>query len=490
MIGIGASPSGTLVPTPTLGGGGGLAALLSSVSANGWQATYSRDLSAGLDPIGAPEVVTVQRAGFDASGAAVTVNDPLTLMAQVREPYPNQANVTADQVSLSDFVYSGDQITGVTNNSTRTAPRPVAMWLTPDYERAISDTITVRMAVAHAHARAGRPVAAVRFEATGGGNTAVSLVSDMTPVTYAETGLTVPCFEATIDLSTLPEGLVTVDATIFPWVGAAFTLSSVGTTDNINIGPLSLVNDRAGGVGTAFAYVDPISGDDGAGIASRTEATAQAAPFATIPAAVIAARAVNNAEFGRDNAGGAVIVLRDGTHTWASIRSPSGATSFPIVLRGESRAGTVLEDAGASTNNSLPPHARFERMTIRKTGGSIIMLSNNAVDATPLIVLDDVTLDRNGQSAYQAWIYRPGRIIAHNSDCADLVDAFGTVAKMVQMIGSTTTGSGSAVYNAAASRLRGFGAVIPAATASPAPRPAMQSLFCLANGHCGRNASM
>lgn len=200
MIGIGASPSGTLVPTPTLGGGGGLAALLSSVSVNGWRATYSGDLSAGLDPIGAPEVVTVQRAGFDAGGAAVTVNDPLTLMAQVREPYPNQANVTADQVSLSDFVYSGDQIAGVTNNSTRTAPHPVAMWLTPDYERAISDTITVRMAVAHAHARAGRPVAAVRFEATGGSNTAVSLVSDMTPVTYAETGLTVPCFEATIDL--------------------------------------------------------------------------------------------------------------------------------------------------------------------------------------------------------------------------------------------------------------------------------------------------
>ena len=106
---------------------------ITAVAADGWQATIADTPPAEYDPVGDPQTVAVTRAGFDATGSAVAVVDTLTLMKRVRQPYPNQNTLTADQVALSDFVYAGDTIGGVTNTSTRAYPQPVAMWLTPTY---------------------------------------------------------------------------------------------------------------------------------------------------------------------------------------------------------------------------------------------------------------------------------------------------------------------------------------------------------------------
>lgn len=437
---------------------------ISSVSQNGWETTYTGDLSGGLDPVSNPITVQVTRQGYNSSGNSESVSENLTLMKHVRQPYPNQSLNTVDTVSLSGFVYNTDAIPGVTNSSTRLAPKPVAAWITPQYSVSDTNSLSVRLAVAHAYGRSGRPVAAVRFTATDGVSTSSVLVNTMVLASFSETGLNAPCFEGTLDLSGLVEGLITVDATIYPWVGDSFTLSSDGLADSINIGPLNVVNNSSGGVGRVFCYVDPVSGDDSTGVASTTEPTAQSNPFSTLSSAVTAAKNANSALFSRSNAGGAVIVLLDGTHTWGSVRSAAGATTFPVIFRGESRSGTILQDAGSSTTSSLPPHFKFERLTIRKTGGSLIMLDSSASSTKPrVLILDDVTLDINGQSNYQAWIYRCGRIFAYNSDCSSLLDAFSTVAKMCNMVGCNYSGLGTALYNAVGCNLSSAFSVDPTA---------------------------
>ncbi len=449
------------------------AALIRSIDANGWSAAASAAvLGAQMGSL----QQRVMRRGFDATGAPQNVAEEITLAARIRQPYPNHAALSADRVSLSDFVYQGDQIAGAANNSTRPAPRPIAMWLTPDFEHIRTPIARVQLAVAHAHARAGRPVAAVRFTVSDGSTSASVLVNTMTPVAFSETGLTVPCFEAELDLSALAEGTVTVDATIYPWVGAAMTLSEVGSAGRANIGPLQLVNDHAGGVGTAYAYVDA-AGDDAFGVASGADTAAQAAPFASLRAAVAAARAFNSAHFGRDNAGGAVVVVNDGLQQWQDIRAQAGDTQMPLVIRGQSRAGAVIVDTGANTTTSIPDHMRFENITLRKTADRLIMLDSGASDDGPLLVFDAVTLDQNGTSSYGAWIYRVGRLIARGSDLAALTDAFSVRSKHVTLIGSRDSGNGSALYNAAASRLQ----IFSNQSAGNGDRVAAQGQLC---SHC------
>ncbi|MEM1149275.1 MAG: hypothetical protein AAGI03_01790, partial [Pseudomonadota bacterium] len=95
---------------------GGTDPNVQSVAADGWQVTYDgAQIPAEFDPVADPKVVTVQRSGFDASGAAATVEDELLILKRVRQPFPAETTLTADQASLDDFVFSGDVIAGVTN---------------------------------------------------------------------------------------------------------------------------------------------------------------------------------------------------------------------------------------------------------------------------------------------------------------------------------------------------------------------------------------
>ena len=131
-----------------------------AVGSEGWRATYA---SPGVfDPVGDPRPLVVERPGHASTGLSSTVTDVLTVMSRVREPWPNDQTWTTDDVALSDMVYAGDAILGVANNSTRTYHKPQAVWLNHDREIAESATFTARLSVAHAHARKGRPVAAVR----------------------------------------------------------------------------------------------------------------------------------------------------------------------------------------------------------------------------------------------------------------------------------------------------------------------------------------
>ena len=232
---------------------------VTAVGVDGWRATYTNP---GIfDPEGDPRLVVVTRQGFDAQGQATEFPDPLVVMGRVREPYPNEATLTSSDVAMSDFVYAGEVTLGMTNNSTRPYPKPQALWLNHDLDVATTSTYRVRLAVAHQHARGGRPVAAVRFIASDGTNSTEVLSTQTEAISYAASGLSVPHFFADLDFSGLtPGALITIDAEIRPWIGEAFLISTdADPYPSVNLTVLKVLNDSTGSYGTCYAYIDAMS---------------------------------------------------------------------------------------------------------------------------------------------------------------------------------------------------------------------------------------
>lgn len=424
---------------------------------DGWRAIHPNPSL--FDPDAGPTSVFVTRQGFDASAIPTSVTDTLALTTRVRLPYPDQELLSSNDVALSDFVYAGDVLDGVSNNSVAAYPKPIAMWLNHDLERATSNMHILRLAVAHAHARNGKPVAAVKFVASDGTTSIEHVVSTMTATTYPASGLTVPHFAVEIDLSTLAQGaLLTVDAVIYPWVGEAFTISvDADSYPSPNLTVLRLLNDRTGAYGASYAYVDAALGNDATAVVSATPSTAQAGPFATVAAAVTGINTFNAASFGRSNdAGGGIVRLVEGVHVHGAFKSQGNAAHIPLVIEAadpSKRDSTVLTDGGSSKFNGIPALLKLRNITLRKAGGSIVFLDSGANSAGSLLVTESCLWDANGTNYYGAWVYRVGRFV--QIDCAigaggdpKQGNFFSTEAIMVSAIGCERC-AGTITYQAA-----------------------------------------
>jgi len=423
-----------------------------SVNADGWSATYPSPPT--FDPYASPETFGVTRSGFNATGAAITFDEGLTNMVRIRQAYPSHASLTADQVALDQFIYSGDTVAGAVNNSTLTYPKPQAMWLNHDLEHETTSTFTAKLAVAHRHARSGRPVAAVKFTASDGTTTVETIVSAMTLETYTGSGFSAPHYAGNLDLSTLTPGLITIDAVIYPWVGTAFTISAdADIYPSPNLTVLKVLNDRDGSYGTVYAYVDGVGG--GSPAVHETAATAVTTPYATVAAAAAAVKVYNNANFSRNNTSGGIIRLTATTHTHSSFQV-SNVGEIPLVIEAANpanKATTIYQDAGASTSNSLPLYTKFKDITIkRNASGSVIFLDASASNGTShMLVTENVTWDDSTFGAsWGAYIYKVGRFYNINSDGDEVGQAilFSSVFKTVISIGSGNGSMQPATYHA------------------------------------------
>lgn len=399
--------SGT-TPPPA---GAGTDPKVTAIAADGWRAAYT-DPPAAFDPAGDPRSVVVLRPGFDGAGQPVTVEDVLTVAGRVRRTWPDQATLTPDEVALSDYVYAGDTVAGVANGSTRAYPDPVAAWLNPEMEASGPGLHRVKLAVAHWHARAGRPVAAVAFTATDqSGNTVSATVSALTGEVCPGSGHTVQFFAFDIDQAGLAQGeTVTVDATIHPWAGPAWTISAnADPWPSANLSVLKFLCDKDGGYGRAFAYVSP-AGDDGTGTASTAAAAAQAQPFATIAAAVDAAVALNAAAHGRNDVSGCVVRLEPGTHPGFGGDRTKPAGVLPLAIEAADpaqRAATVIADAGNAGNNLYFPVV-FRDLTLR-TGSAARIVDGNSAGPALMTGLERCVLEMGG--THSGWfLYRRGRV--------------------------------------------------------------------------------
>ncbi len=452
---------------------------LERILSDGWRGVYRES----HDPAAEPEMFTVSRRGFDANANPTRHEDLVNITTRVRLPYPDQALITDDQVALSDFIYAGDVVGDVVNNSSRVYPKPVAMWLNHDREHAKTAMHTLRLAVAHAHAREGRPVAAVKFIATDGVNTVEQVISTMTAMRFDASGLTVPHFAADLDLSQLTQGAVLIlDAVIYPWVGDAFTISvDADSYPSPNLTTLRLLNDRAGDYGTVYAYVDGVAGNDATALASASATSAALTPFAGIPAAVTAIRAFNASAFGRTNdAGGGVVRLVSGLHSFGAFKSQGSSVDVPLIIEAadpSERENTVLSDGGSSTFNGIPATLKLRNITLRKIGGSVVFLDSGANSASSLFVTEGCIWDANNTSNYSAWVYRVGRFFQTNCAIGAGGDPrqgnyFSTEATMVTAVGCESC-AGTITYQAAGcSDVPEF--TLRAATGS---RPDMTGLF-------------
>ena len=338
-----------------------VSAPVSAIAANGWQSTMKVPAEITLDP------VAVSRPGFDAAGSPTTYSDTLYTTKRVRQPWPNHESLTTDSVALSDFVYSGDTITGVANNSTLTSPKPIANWALVD-RRIVGNTLVLEVVAFHRNARGGKPVAAVVFRATDGTNTVTQTVSDLTVSPEAGDRNPVLVYRASIDISSLATGTITANAKVFPHIGGASSvLDSADQVADREFSPRTYVKNVARVTAPNLVYV-ATSGNDASGYVGTDAALAAASPVATVKGALDRAIAV----LGRTECDGLRIRLTAGTFPLSSSVSSANITGIvgEIVIEpapGVTKAQAIYEWGAANTYHRMA-NVRFSGITMNRRG--------------------------------------------------------------------------------------------------------------------------
>lgn len=433
----------------------------------GWGTSQANN----YDPVGDPKTIFVARPGFTAAGAATTVVDAVTAMSRYRQAHPNSGlweapaggevkSTLSDQVFSTDSVYDAAGALGLTNNSAVAYPDPACIWRHADLRWITGDSLDVGLYVSHAFARNGRPVAAVKFIVSDGVNADVEVtVSSMTTVTHAS-GLKAPWFTATVDVSTLDDGDLTVDYIVYPWCGPAYQASVDGDgARSIAQGVQTVMHDASDtyGYGRAHAMVDPVGGSDGTGAVYASEAAMAAGyagdattAYATINAAISGLAAYLNANYARPNwhdhattaydaatdCGGGTVHLQeqiDAKAAWPRQQT----MDYPVEIRGvdgSTRANVVIQsgDGGSSSLQRVPTKLRLKDLTLEKiAAANDITFDGEAATsnygADRCLIFENVAAAlAGGASVYDGVVYRWHRAYAVECD-GDYLDLLSRV---------------------------------------------------------------
>jgi len=238
-----------------------------------------------------PTGAIAERAGFDGSGNAVQYSEPLSPAVSVREPWPDEANVSLTDRALEKYLYTSDSVSGLTNGSTLASPRPIAAWLMPSH-LVVGDSVRWEIAAFHKDGRMGRQVACVRVRATDGTNaTAWQHVASTHVSAMCEDAHPVEVYGASLDVSALPDGAAFwLEGEVLPWLGTqGAILRSEEISSRRGFSRRWFRRDTARDAAPPLAYVAS-TGHDGTGVISSAAATASASPFLTVGGAIDAAR--------------------------------------------------------------------------------------------------------------------------------------------------------------------------------------------------------
>lgn len=398
--------------------------------------TYNFALAAKNDPSAAKSVLSVTSPGYDATGSPITA-PPRTVYGTQweRKAYPNQAvadestvsTLLTSRIALSDYIYSGDTVTAaiasglytktavpnnafsgsVTNNSTLAHPKCIGRWAMPGYST-VSGTFRLRAVVFHRSAKAGKPVAAVVFTVTDGTTTKTVTATGMVVSDLAGTTGCGKVLEYQADFLAsdfIQSAVLTCNFKAYPWVGdSGATLDSASgiTPPDERLCPLKLVNDKnltyAGGV----AVVDATNGHNSTATTwvAASQSAAETAygtttnSYSTIGNAVQAITAYNNANLGRNNPGGGVILLT-GNHAWPGT-SPGvdqGAMDAWVTITRLS-SKTRSQCAITSGTNATLNTQRIKCLDITLSGNSLGQLTGTI--GTNVLWLDQCTINMTG----------------------------------------------------------------------------------------------
>ncbi len=369
-------------------------ASVTSINAEGWSATVTAPPT--FDPVNTPQPVVVSRQGFDTTAAAVTYLDAFTLTQRVRQAYPNQATLDTSRCALTDYVYSTDTVTGVTNNSAEVSPKPIANWVLSDHT-VVGNIIRLELVAFHRNGRNREQVACVEFRATDGTTTVTQKVAVSVISGRAGDANPIIVYQCDLDVSTLANpATITVNAKVYPFIGGAASVAdSAASAVEREFSPRIYLRNTTLAANPVFVYV-ATTGNDTTGAVSTTAATAAAAPCLTVLGAINRLIAVNATLDGciiRVGAGSFVMASTATTRTQTVgeciiTRDPAVAKSASIVTFGLAAFRTRFGAAGG--------WLRFFDITVQRTGASTIQ--GEATSALHL-TFDQCAFDNGANSA-------------------------------------------------------------------------------------------
>lgn len=460
-------------------------------SGSGWVATIVlkgiTSLIGTCDPT--KLTVNVSDPGFDTSGNVTTVLRTLTGVCQVRRQYPNGNSqmISTDGsdltllISLDDALYSGTTIvsatlvagfytgsvagnsgTAILNRSVTAYTKPLFAWMNVQsaYAGAGVTTCPVEGVAFHRHARAGQQVAAIQYSVTDGtATTTPAIVGTPTLSTQQTQGNIPEVWAATLDLSTLATAqIVNANAKVYPWLGDATAVLNLAV-DGV-VWPTSLpqtmlriFNDRTGTYGGAVAYVKV--GASG-GTVSKTAATALAAPYPTISAAMNAVYNFNAANgISHSDHGGAEIRLMDASGSAVTHTNDTGpaipaapSATYCTMTNDPASVGSIKVDYAAQIQ--FPDMMRYAGKVVHASNASqsFWFLGQNNVRSQ--IAMDGITLDGTAGGARCVAYYDTKylRNVTFTGGRALLINGLpNTTANIATMIGCVSANFASTLSN-------------------------------------------
>lgn len=338
-----------------------------------WSADYS-----GTPSVPSPVAFTLARQGYTTGASTTTYNDTAYVTSRVRQVYPNGAGApTANTTSLSEWVYSTDSLFGgAVNNSTLVSPKPTCQWGLP-HRGTVGNSLPLEVTVFHPNARNGQQVAAVVFRATDGTNTVTATVGTCTKSTQTTDKNAVYVYATTLDITSLNDNaLITVNANVYPWIGAAASVMDSSTNSALkDFSPRYYRKDTAKAAAPPIIYVATAGasppGNDTSAVVSTNDVTARANPALTIAGA-----------FNKLQAAGAV----DG----AQIRLQAGTFAL-----GGPTVGQMVQNIGALTITRDPNVVRANAILTWGNGETPRLTSTlTAPITTGCLRITDLTCNR------------------------------------------------------------------------------------------------
>lgn len=402
--------------------------IVQSINADGRSVTTTNNPPT-MDPDGAgAKFLYAIRKGYDASGNATTFTEKLTLSKRIRQPYPNQASLTTNQVGLSKVVYVDDVVTGITNNSTKTSPKPIVQWARWS-KQVLGNTFPkelLEVVVAHRNAGDNKQVACVTATLTDGTTTinVTNFVQVVSGYTGDKQAVVVWRPATDIDISTLTDATITQNAKAYPRVGVAASIadSSLSAVER-EFSPRTYRKNVALAAAPRYVYVST-AGNDTSGVGSTTYATAKATPCLTVLGAINKAittwAEMDNVQIVIGDDGGTPFVMASTAATRAQNGGECTITRDPLVARANARVSF-----GAAAFRPRFPYLKFGDVQVVRTG---IQVFTGEASSRLRLLFENFTFDNAATNA----------IIFSNSD------AYWMGGSILNPTGNSFLGSASA----------------------------------------------
>ena len=351
----------------------------------------------------------------------------------------------------------------ITNNSTVAGLKPHVAWITPPWERT-TGTKRAEISVTHPHGQNSRMAAAVKFTVYDNTNTVTAVTSTVTAMTQSTIltttyGNPVPVFAADLDCSGLADGMYTIRAQVFPFIGAEWDSDThgFGSTDTWSISTVMPGNnakripfdlDKDSSTAIYYASVDGVGG--GTPAVSTVEATAKTTPYATIVAAANALQAA-----GGSLSGQVIDIIGGTTLTGFGATMDSGAsktygTTWLTIRKypGDVGVATINADTVTAANRVCGKRVKF--YDVELNGGASVGVIANSEPASIGLVSHELWFDNcrlTGTGTPQSPLSAAGWFIITNSLLTSTDNLIGNNRNAFYLIGgSTATAAGVAGY--------------------------------------------